>query len=276
MENKETLETGGGNTKPHRIVPSKKWCFTLNNYTQEILETLETTFRKENIKYIIGEEIGESGTPHLQGYLEHTIKIRPIEHYKQFKGIHWEKTKGNEKQNIAYCSKDGKYRINNLKKELTQDEKRKALKLISKETMYDWQKSVVETCESEPDERSIWWYWEPIGNVGKSALTKYLCFEYDALLLGGKGNDILYAATEHVNNKNSFYEKNIFILDLSRSLENFVSYDAIEKLKNGHWFSGKYESKSTIIAYPHVIVFANFKPDKDKLSDDRWRVVRIK
>lgn len=63
-----------------------------------------------------------------------------------------------------------------------------------------------------------------------------------------------------------FLMKRIFILDLSRTCENFVSYDSIEKLKNGFWFSGKYESKMVMIPPPVVIVFANFKPEIDKLS----------
>ena len=38
----------------------------------------------------------------------------------------------------------------------------------------------------------------------------------------------------------------------------------------------KYESKPVIRNSPHVIVFANFEPDKSALSEDRWLILNIK
>lgn len=53
---------------------SNKVCFTLNNYTneqlQELEEHLDGWFEQKRIAYaIIGEESGDSGTLHLQGYV---------------------------------------------------------------------------------------------------------------------------------------------------------------------------------------------------------------
>lgn len=52
---------------------SNKVCFTVNNYTDQILSELEENFdnwlENKNVVYaIVGEECGESGTLHLQGY----------------------------------------------------------------------------------------------------------------------------------------------------------------------------------------------------------------
>jgi len=58
-----------GNTNP-RPNQCKRWCFTFNNYNQEDYTNLIKTFTKMNIGYIIGEEVGANGTPHLQGYIE--------------------------------------------------------------------------------------------------------------------------------------------------------------------------------------------------------------
>lgn len=93
-----------GNTKTKtRVNPSKYWCFTLNNYTMEHLEHLEHSLSKD--LYIIGKEVGESGTKHLQGYIEFHKRVRPVEHIG-IKEIHWERTKGSREDNIRYCSKD--------------------------------------------------------------------------------------------------------------------------------------------------------------------------
>ena len=46
----------------------KNWFFTWNNYPNDAIETLETTFKQICIKYVFQREIGEeTNTPHIQG-----------------------------------------------------------------------------------------------------------------------------------------------------------------------------------------------------------------
>nr|WAE42321.1 MAG: replication associated protein [Cressdnaviricota sp.] len=104
---------------------SRRWCYTLNNYTVEEFDTLTHTFSKEKYS-ILGKEIGESGTPHLQGYVEFK-NARTLNSLKKINSrIHWEKAKGTKLDNIAYCSKDG---IVTEKKEETQVELENRLRL---------------------------------------------------------------------------------------------------------------------------------------------------
>jgi len=49
----------------------------------------------------------------------------------------------------------------------------------------------------------------------------------------------------------------------------------LESIKNGLFFSGKYESTQVVMNSPHLIIFANEPPDKSKMSADRWHIVRI-
>lgn len=63
-------------------IKSKYFCFTLNNWTEAQLHRLREITMVENswISYISwAQEVGEEGTPHLQGYLECTKEAR----YKQ-------------------------------------------------------------------------------------------------------------------------------------------------------------------------------------------------
>lgn len=256
-----------GNTKPPRYTASLYWCFTLNNYNDTEYDEIINICTKNQWEYGIGKE-GASKTPHLQGWISSKKRIRPMETIKN-KRIHWEKCKGSKDQNIEYCKKEGLYTTNVKSKE----EIGKLCKILTHEQLYPWQKDVVEMIKSEPDDRKILWIWDECGCTGKTALAKHLAFYYDAIGLDGKKNDMLYAASEKTNgNMEKIF---IFQIMLSRTMEHFVSYDAIEKLKDGYWFSGKYESKDTIIRPPHVIILANFEPDKKKLSKDRWQIINL-
>nr|WAE42361.1 MAG: replication associated protein [Cressdnaviricota sp.] len=102
-----SMKEGNTKTLSNRI-RSRRWCYTLNNYTVEQKSQLFTLFSKE--KYFIqGEEIGESGTHHLQGYVEFKNQ-KDLNFLKKINNkIHWEKSKGNRQANTDYCSKDDKF-----------------------------------------------------------------------------------------------------------------------------------------------------------------------
>lgn len=56
---------------------AKHWCLTLNNYSEEEFNTLETFINNECSYGIIGKEIGkENNTPHLQVYIIVNKKCR--------------------------------------------------------------------------------------------------------------------------------------------------------------------------------------------------------
>lgn len=80
---------------------SKKWCYTLNNWTTPL--ELPASY------HVFGEEVGESGTPHLQGFVILQKPMRLTQLKKICPTAHWEKTKGTNKQASDYCKKDGKF-----------------------------------------------------------------------------------------------------------------------------------------------------------------------
>lgn len=77
------------------------WCVTLNNPTEatytELIELCVSA------KYgVIGEEVGEQSTPHLQGFVYFVNKqVMPRLASKP----HWERMKGTPEQAAAYCRK---------------------------------------------------------------------------------------------------------------------------------------------------------------------------
>jgi len=67
----------------------------------------------------------------------------------------------------------------------------------------------------------------------------------------------------------------IVLFNFTRALEGHVSYTAIESVKDGLVFSGKYEGGTKIFKSPHVIVFSNWHPDVTQLTRDRWEIIQL-
>lgn len=91
---------------------SRRWVWTLNNYTQEDLDHLATLFsNQDRFKYVIyGREEGESGTQHLQGFtiFQRTQRLaycRSNIHPR----AHYEVALGNNQQAADYCKKEGNF-----------------------------------------------------------------------------------------------------------------------------------------------------------------------
>lgn len=85
---------------------SKRWCFTLNNYTQEEYDSLLSA---ETRYSVIGKEVGASGTPHLQGFFYFTKNVRLSGVRKLSGRAHWEIARGSCAQASDYCKKDGDF-----------------------------------------------------------------------------------------------------------------------------------------------------------------------
>jgi len=82
-------------------------CITINNYDDDTLTAIKAY---EGIRYAIyGYEVGDSNTPHIQGYIEFTKSIRFSTLKKLIPTAHIENRKGSSKQASDYCKKDNKY-----------------------------------------------------------------------------------------------------------------------------------------------------------------------
>lgn len=95
-----------------RVRPSqaKRWCFTLNNYSDEEYGSLCSKFSELCSYSIVGKETGENGTPHLQGYLISRVQYRLSQLKDLFSSrAHWEVARGSPISNREYCTKEGSF-----------------------------------------------------------------------------------------------------------------------------------------------------------------------
>ena len=267
-ENSSNSSIGkSGNTK--QISPSKHWCFTFNNYTQDDIKLFQEVSSNSSKRYIFQEELGENGTPHLQGYIEFIDKIRPKNLYDT--KIHWEKCR-KIKDSISYCSKEdtrnGEIYCHNIRIP-------KKVRILDDSMLFDWEKDIIDIIQQEPDDRSIHWFFENEGCAGKSTFCKYLAVKFNALIVGARASDMKYMIVKY-EEINGVYP-DIIIMDISRSNDiNDIDYDGIEQVKNGLFMNSKYECCQVIMNCPHIICFANSPPMKDAMSMDRWKISKVK
>lgn len=85
---------------------SKYWCFTVNNPQPNYIDLNGL----KNWSYmIVGKEIGEEGTPHLQCFVAYETYTRFSTIKKQLPRAHIEPMYGTTKEAIDYCKKDGQW-----------------------------------------------------------------------------------------------------------------------------------------------------------------------
>ncbi len=252
-----------GNSMP-AAPRAKRWVFTINNPTwsdwSELLK-LEVLCTK----LCLQEEVGESGTPHIQGCFHLKAKKRGSALSKILNRAHFEMMRGTWEQAENYAQKldtrapgGVSWRVGLVP----------APKMITQ--LYPWQKELVDTLDMPPDDRTILWFYDSAGGIGKTALCRMLVLTRGALIVGGTAKDVHYTIAADAKAGKPY--PTIVILNLPRSSQNHLSYAGVESVKDGLFNSAKYESTMVIFNPPHMVIFANEEPEYDKLSADRWSV----
>ena len=220
-------------------------------------------------KYIFQEEEGKEGTKHLQGSISLKIKARLTELKKWDSRIHWECTK-NVKAADAYCCKE-ETRAGRI---FTHEKKRAFIRTKSKFDGMEPREEIMEVITQEPDNRTLHWFWSKEGAVGKTTTAAYLEHNYEGVyVVNGKAADMKNQVISQLKEGNDL---DIVIITVPRTAENYVSYAAMEEIKDALIYSGKYEGGSANIEHPHVMILANFPPNESACSVDRWNVVELK
>jgi hypothetical protein len=131
-----------------------------------------------------------------------------------------------------------------------------------------WQKTAVELVQRYDDSRTVWWFFDSVGNTGKTYLGEWFVNLDGVKLENGRSQDIAMVIKD----------QKYVVFDFTRQTVGHINYSIIENIKNGRVFSSKYHSISKVLENrPTVICFANCMPNTgpNTLSQDRWRIFEI-
>lgn len=248
----------------------KHWFLTWNNPPADGKDILMALGAE---KYVFQMERGKKGTPHWQGVFSfmRTKRWSILDNACSHDAV-WLPCISVKAARV-YCSKVRSSLGETYCKGYVIPEE--LIDPLAGKELYDWQSEILQLCTGVADERKVYWYWSEAGDIGKSALCKHMCLTLErCFVMGGRFKDSMYAIAKMVNEK--LQPPKVIIFDVPRSMQKdgypMVSYHVMEKIKDGCFFSPKYESEMVLFNPCHVIVFANLPPNRTQLSRDRWQV----
>lgn len=290
---------------------ARGWVFTLNNYTDADQQRLRDAIDGNTISYLVfGREVGEHGTPHLQGfiYLRTARAFNTVRALLGSERIHLERMRGTPKQASDYCKKDGDYEefgelpaqgkrtdldrfMEDVRDHGIRDKRQLLEAHVSVHAKYPrFVEAVLETYRPRPQVPDIElrdWQQLIVDELHLAAHPRRIVFIVDQAGNGGKSTFAKYLAAvfDRVQilrpgkladmARVIQVETRIVIMDVPRESQEVIQYSFLESLKDGLVWSPKYESSIKYMdAIPHVLVFCNAFPDMQKLSADRY-VVRV-
>lgn len=297
----------------------RDWCFTWNNYTEGERAYLRAMGEsdQDRIQYLVyGREVGASGTPHLQGFiqLKRPLSIQSVQRLlcpipRPGNHVHLEERVGTVEQATNYAKKDGDFRefgtpsmgagnrtdlrgfVDYVRQNGPLSSREMALEFpeimarhprwvqevfaafeeppaFEEHELRPWQADLQALLEGEPDPRKVIFVVDYEGDKGKTWFHKHYRNTHDDayLLHPGKLDNMAYAFA------NLRPRPRVVFVDCPREKLDFFSYTFLENLKDGEIFVNKYESKMISFRVPHVVMFMNQAPDRNKLSNDRYTI----
>lgn len=268
--------------------PAKYFAFCLNNYNENdwnLFKGLDCS----NVPILVFQEelAPTTGTPHIQGAVMFLKKVRPLKMFQRMgfsNEISWKKRKtlvvngkmtkqwaATDDEFFGYCCRESKRAPNG--RVYTRGYSPTYMKWVQEiPELYTWEEKIINILNSPSDARTIHWFWEPQGAVGKTTFLKYIYTHFDNVVIsGGKLDDMKNCIASYVK-INKIYPK-VVIINYER--HESIDYCGIKCTKDMFFYSGKYEGAEICGPCPIVIIMANTPPNESRLSEGVFSITKI-
>ena len=193
--------------------------------------------------YVFGEEYGTSGkTRHIEGgFRTESDRCRESAMRKAFEWSDCQLSTGTKKAKEFKWNKILNYCVKECNRIEANVKLPRPVGLIPKDILRQDQQDIVDLfkdfCPPIWEARGlIYWFWEYEGGWGKSVTSLYMIDHMDAFVCSGANKDILCGFRQFVEDNGN--APRIVVFDIPRCNMGHVSYQAIESIKNGFFYSG--------------------------------------
>jgi len=291
---------------------SSRWVLTLNNPTDGEREQWDAVFSDELVvRYAVyGNEVGASGTPHLQGFVVFNQPSR-LAAVRNLLGdrVHAEFAKGTSKQASTYCKKDGDFKefgsfpgsqgkrsdIDHFTDWIRSQDHKPSERDIASQFPTIWTRyprlvQLVDHIWESPNLLPVGfelneWQQELDGRLRMEPDDRSIVFVVDQAGGAGKSMFCRYQLTKYPNETQVLKlgkrddlsyaldeSKRVFLFDIPRLGMALFQYNVVEQIKDQIVFSTKYQTRSKVLQHPsHVVVFCNEMPDMNSMTGDRYK-----
>lgn len=284
----------------------RRWCFTLNNYTDEHIATLDTF---DCVYLVYGLEVAPTtGTPHLQGFVifERTCRRTAL---TPLLPAHWENARGTSMQAATYCKKDGVF----IERGVFPDAAGRRSDL---DRAIDWVDLFIADNLRAPTDREVAAEFPcilikfrhfmdvvrlraPVPILRQGIPAAWQAALGEELLAEPDDRSVIFYVDEEGGTGKTWFQqwfvsqypdsvqilgvgkvvdvahvidpdRNVFLINVPRGAMQYFQYSIVEQLKDRMVFSTKYMGGMKLLrTNVHVVVFCNEAPDYEKLSADR-------
>lgn len=293
------------------------YVFTHNNYSAATLEHYGSIASDESCVYLVyGKEVAPTtGTPHLQGYVQFSVRKRINVVRRLFPGAHLELARGTPEQCRNYCIKDGDFTEFGDFDSCVSQGKRTDIDAyrdwLTEQTEYpsnadiasQWTNLYVRYATRllelrdfifpnpvlETSDYRFGWQANLAATLAQPPVNdRKIKFIVDRT--GGAGKTWFIRKYLTDNNDGMFLSigkrddlayaidrtKRVFLINVPRNQMHYLQYGILESVKDRLVFSTKYMSVTKRMLYPtHVVVFSNEMPDMSALSADRFDILEL-
>lgn len=290
----------------------KRWVATVNNPINGEYERLIQTAEGLTSYSVIGREVGDSGTPHLQCFFifQQRMRLRQVKALHGLERAHLEPARGTSSQASTYCKKDGDFwEFGELPTpgprtsafEAFRDWFKEQPDIVTERDILDNHPGIlryqdfIAVCYRVYGKRPQLvegtlrpWQLELDELLENEPDDRKITFVVDPVGNSGKSwlvrywfsnrDDIQMLSVGKRDDLNYAIDssKRVFVFDIPRQQLEFFQYAVVESLKNQMIMSNKYKSQVKIIPHKvHVIVFCNESPDMNAMTGDRYNIKYI-
>jgi hypothetical protein len=298
---------------------AKNWTITINNHGEEDFIRLRKLFddhgEASGARYLIfQQEVGEQGTPHIQGFISFKSQLR-LAAVKKMVGdrAHLEVARGSPLKNREYCSKS-KSAVEGTMEEFGElpgpERKRTDLDEFKEAVRGGLKRSEALELHSEVMAkyprfaREYMDLYKAVDPVEEHALRPWQSHLEERLNTPPGDREIIFVVDKPGNAGKSWFAKrwcqqhpgtsqymepgkkadmayNLseetthLFLNVTRQQVEHLQYSFLEACKDSLVFSPKYESGMKYLKKMHVVVMMNQEPDMAMLSEDRYYIVDV-